>query len=196
MDTDYAVIQLNSRQFIVKNNSLLKVDRITTESPVKVLLTSVEDKLVIGEPYVESAGVTLEILEQKKDKKINVSRFRNKSRYRKHKGFRQPISLIKVVSINSTGAVKIIDKTEKEDRPASTVKTQPKQEPRKGEEVKIDKVETDKKISELDLSENAIKNLSEAGYKTISDLKKAKKEDLLAIKGFGEKAVDKILKSI
>ena len=38
--------------------------------------------------------------------------------------------------------------------------------------------------------------LHEAGYKTVEDLKKASKEDLLAVKGIGKKTLEKILEAI
>jgi small subunit ribosomal protein S2 len=53
-----------------------------------------------------------------------------------------------------------------------------------------------KSIQELGLSERVVKSLMEAGIDTISKLRLTSKEELLAVKGIGAKAVDEILKSV
>lgn len=93
---DLAVIRLNGKQFTVKNDSVVKLDRVAKEAGVEVLLWQEGETLEIGTPVLADRTVKFEILEDKLDKKINVSRFKAKSRYRKHKGHRQPISVIKV----------------------------------------------------------------------------------------------------
>ncbi len=53
-----------------------------------------------------------------------------------------------------------------------------------------------KKIVDLGLTARVEKALLEAGYKTLDDLTGKDREELLSIKGVGEKAVDEILKAI
>lgn len=93
---DLAVIRLNGKQHTVKSGSILKLDRISKDAGVEVLLWQEGDVLEIGTPVLADRKVEFSILEDKLDKKINVSRFKAKSRYRKHKGHRQPISVVKV----------------------------------------------------------------------------------------------------
>jgi len=97
--TTFAIIEIGSKQYLVKQNELLKVDRVTDDVSVNVLLAKVSDKLEIGEPYVNGVGVQIELLEDKKDKKVSIRRFKSKSRYRRNVGHRQPISLLKVTQI-------------------------------------------------------------------------------------------------
>lgn len=88
----FAIIEINDKQYTVRENDVLKVDRVS-EPKMSVLMVSNDGDFISD---TSNFGIELEILEDKKDKKITVSRFRNKSRYRKNKGFRQPISLVKV----------------------------------------------------------------------------------------------------
>lgn len=53
-----------------------------------------------------------------------------------------------------------------------------------------------KSISELGLSSSIEKNLQEAGINTVSDIVSKTKEDLMEVKGIGEKTAEKILESI
>lgn len=95
---DLAVIRLGGKQFTVKNGTILKIDRMAKEAKAEVLLWQEGDKIEIGTPVLKDHAVKLERLEDKLDKKVNVSRFKAKSRYRKHKGFRQPISVVRVTA--------------------------------------------------------------------------------------------------
>ncbi|MBI2453255.1 S1 RNA-binding domain-containing protein [Candidatus Peregrinibacteria bacterium] len=71
---------------------------------------------------------------------------------------------------------------------------EPKDEKTK-EETK--EVSEDMAVKELKgISGKISESLEKAGYKTVSDLKKAKKEDLIALDGIGEKTVEKILSLI
>lgn len=96
---NFVVIELNTKQYLVGLQDELKVDRVNEKSALNILLSNVGGELVIGEPYVTDVGVKLEVIENKKDKKISVRRFKSKSRYRKNKGHRQPISMVKVKEI-------------------------------------------------------------------------------------------------
>lgn len=95
---DLAVIRLNGKQHTVKNGSILKLDRVSKDTGVEVLLWQEGKTVEIGTPVLADRSVKFEVLEDKLDKKINVSRFKAKSRYRKHKGHRQPISVIKIAN--------------------------------------------------------------------------------------------------
>ncbi len=56
--------------------------------------------------------------------------------------------------------------------------------------------EESKSVEDLGLSARIVKSLNDSKIKTVSDLKEKSKEDLLALKGVGEKAVEEILKAI
>ena len=100
--TDFAVIEINSKQFIVKEGEVFNVDSLSSDDEVKVLLAQMGEELLIGEPYLENVGVQITVRENKKDRKVSVRRFKSKSRYRKNKGHRQPISVIEVSKISKS----------------------------------------------------------------------------------------------
>jgi len=65
----------------------------------KVLFYKDEEREMVGVPDLPGVKVETEKVEDKKDKKVEIRRYRAKSRYRKKRGHRQPVTLIKVKSI-------------------------------------------------------------------------------------------------
>lgn len=59
------------------------------------------DDVKVGSPVVEGAKVSAEVLDQKKDKKIVIFKFKAKKNYRKKKGHRQPYTLVKIEKIDA-----------------------------------------------------------------------------------------------
>ena len=107
----YAIIGLNGKQYQVQEGQNLKVDSLRQEegkliSPERVLLLSDEEGILVGEPGLDSVDVSLKVTSNLKDKKISVRRYRSKSRYRKSKGHRQPITTLVVSSISRAPAGK------------------------------------------------------------------------------------------
>jgi len=104
--TIQAVIELAGHQYLVTEGQTLSVDKhldtpegktITVD---QVLLVAQDDKATIGAPAVKGASVTLKVDSLGKGKKIDVSRFRAKSRYRRKSGHRQPQTALTVTKIN------------------------------------------------------------------------------------------------
>jgi len=103
--TKYAIIQLSGKQFKVQENDEFLVDRIETEpgkelTIAEVLLVNDGKKIAVGTPFVDKAAVTIKVIEEIRDKKIRVAKYKAKSRYRRVQGHRQEKSLVQVVSIN------------------------------------------------------------------------------------------------
>lgn len=103
----YAIIQIQGKQFKVTEGQVFTTDRIT-DSEVgskitvsDVLLVADEKTTKVGTPTVKDASVTLEVVEHKKGKKINVLKYKSKSKYRKQYGHRQHQSALKVVKIKA-----------------------------------------------------------------------------------------------
>ncbi len=95
---DYAVIRLGGRQFKVQEGTKIKIER-QQELNADVVLVSLNGEVVVGTPVLTDYTVQLEKLEDTRDRKIRIGRFRAKSRYRKVKGHKQPISIIEVKGI-------------------------------------------------------------------------------------------------
>lgn len=94
---EHAIIKLNGKQYIVNKGSLMKLDRVNSETLVETLVYSNDKDVFLGEPILADFGVEFQIIEDKKDAKISVRRFKSKSKYRKEHGHRQPISIVKVI---------------------------------------------------------------------------------------------------
>ena len=100
-----ATIKTQGRQFTVSEGDVLKVNAYPeTKAGDSV---DINEVLMIGEgsdsrfgaPLVEGASVKVTILENKKDKKIVVFKKKRRQGYKKRRGHRQHLSVIKVESI-------------------------------------------------------------------------------------------------
>ncbi len=97
----YAIAEIGGKQHKIEEGKIYKFDRFNGKID-KVLAFTQDDSFQVGEPYLEKVKINTEVVEEKKDKKIQILRYRAKSRYRKSKGHRQPISYIKVLQINAS----------------------------------------------------------------------------------------------
>ena len=95
-----AIVLINSKQYKVQEGQILILDRVGEDSLVKTLFYRDNEKVLVGNPFLSNIGVKIKILENLKDKKVLVGRFKAKSRYNKLKGHRQPISKILIERIN------------------------------------------------------------------------------------------------
>ncbi len=89
---------------MVKESQEVVVDRLegkeNGEIPLEILATFDEDKKAIelGKPVLEEKGKA-KLIKHFKGEKIRVARFKSKVRYRKVRGFRPSLSLIKIIKI-------------------------------------------------------------------------------------------------
>ncbi len=109
-----AVLEINDKQFIVSENDIFKIDSITDDPSVKVLLYSDGKTTEVGQPVLEGYGAKIEILDAYKDSKVTVRRYKSKSRYRKNKSHRQPVTDIKIIDFGKTIKNEIVTKTAEE----------------------------------------------------------------------------------
>jgi len=100
-----AIIKTGGKQYLVKPNQILKIEKIgnVKRGDVitfdKVLLTFDDKVLTIGMPYVENAKVIADVLEAKRDRKILVRKYKSKTRYHKTFGHRQPFIRVQINNI-------------------------------------------------------------------------------------------------
>lgn len=98
-----AVIQTGGKQYLVKENDEIFVDRLAGEKDSETelaILAIINDgeTIELGDPLLTSSA-KVKILEQQKADKIRVARFKSKVRYRKVKGYRHQLSKIKILKI-------------------------------------------------------------------------------------------------
>lgn len=108
--TKYAVVNTGGKQYLVKENDEIIIDRINGNSAseksktVKVDIDKLaefddeKDSFQIGTPILKEK-VSGEIVTQLKGDKIRVAKFKAKVRYRKVTGFRARLTKIKIIKI-------------------------------------------------------------------------------------------------
>lgn len=101
----YAIIQTGGKQYKVNEGLLLKVEKLEAEAGDKLVLDQVlmlndeNGNVKIGNPLLAGARVTVEVIEQGKDKKVVVYKYKKRKNYRRKQGHRQPFTKIKVEKI-------------------------------------------------------------------------------------------------
>jgi large subunit ribosomal protein L21 len=110
----YVVLKIGTRQYTVRENEVFEVERQEKPVSADVLFYSDGAKTLLGDPVLKDVSVKLVVVSEKRERKIRVNRFKAKSRYRKGKGHRQSLSIIKVGSISLGGekAEKTVQKPE------------------------------------------------------------------------------------
>lgn len=102
--TKLAVVKTGGKQYLVKEDQELVVDHLegkqNAEIALEVLATFDEDKKTteLGKPSLKEKAKA-KLIEHFKGEKIRVARFKSKVRYRKVRGFRPSLSLIKIIKI-------------------------------------------------------------------------------------------------
>jgi large subunit ribosomal protein L21 len=102
----FAVIATGGKQYKVQVGDIVKIEKLSDESKEgdkvvfdKVLLVDNAGVTAVGAPYVAGAKVTAEIAEIGRDPKITVIHYKQKSKYFKKYGHRQPYAKVKIASI-------------------------------------------------------------------------------------------------
>ena len=98
----YAVIKYQGHQYKVAEGQELLIDKLLDKSEPEVLLFVDNGKTKIGKPVLKDVKVKVKVLsELEKGEKIDIYKFKAKSRYRRHTGFRPQYTklLIEKISI-------------------------------------------------------------------------------------------------
>lgn len=96
----YVVLKVQGHQYKVSAGEEFLVDKIEGEVNPLVMLVVDGENVSVGKPVLEKAKVKLTVIGQEKGEKIDVFKYKAKSRYRKHTGFRPQLTRLKVDSIN------------------------------------------------------------------------------------------------
>ena len=101
----FVVIETGGKQYKVAVGETLKIEKLTgfKQGDVvtfdKVLLQDDGSKTEVGMPYIAGAKVQAEITEEGRGQKIEVIKYKAKSRYFKLRGHRQPYMKVKIAKI-------------------------------------------------------------------------------------------------
>ncbi len=102
----YAVIQTGGKQYRISPGDQIEVERLEGEEGDlvelnSVLLASDGQEVKVGTPFLEGSKVLARIIRQGKGKKIVVFKYKRRKNYRRKKGHRQLLSLLRIEKIES-----------------------------------------------------------------------------------------------
>ncbi|MEK6274999.1 MAG: 50S ribosomal protein L21 [Actinomycetota bacterium] len=99
--TDYAIISLGGKQYRVREGEKLLVDRVKTDEGK----TFHPDILFAGgdgkADFKPKEQVTAKVLEHVKGEKIRIGKYRKRTGYRRHNGYRSSLTQIEITSIGA-----------------------------------------------------------------------------------------------
>lgn len=103
----YAVIRTGGKQYKILEGDVIGVERLLANGDKnitfsEVLLYVVDNVIKLGNPIVDGVLVKGIIVDEKKQKKIRVLRFKSKVRYRRVTGHRQILSMVQIQEIGSS----------------------------------------------------------------------------------------------
>src|SRR3989338_1587470 len=108
-EDEFAVIFTGGKQYKVSKGGFVSIEKIKTKGTEyakgdkisfdKVLLVDDGKNTTIGTPYIKGAKVDAEITEIGRARKILIIKYKQKSRYLRRNGHRQPFFRVKITSI-------------------------------------------------------------------------------------------------
>lgn len=109
---DLAVIKTGGKQFVVEKGDTISIEKLGRRSGTvelkqgdevvfnEVLMTDDGKNVTLGTPHIKGAKVTASVVRVGREKKIDVVKYKAKSRYLKRRGHRQPFIQVKIESIS------------------------------------------------------------------------------------------------
>jgi large subunit ribosomal protein L21 len=100
----YAVIKTGGKQYTVAPGDEIRFEKLSGQAGDTVvfdniLLTSDENGVNVGKPFVGDYTVTGKIVRHGRDKKVLVFKYKRRKGYRRKNGHRQAFSLVKIENI-------------------------------------------------------------------------------------------------
>ena len=100
----FAVIRIGGKQYRVSEGEEILVDKLIDPKKIilEVLLFVEGDKVEVGTPVLNKAKVTVKVLtEVEKGEKIDIFKYKAKSRERRHVGFRPQYTRLLIEKISN-----------------------------------------------------------------------------------------------
>lgn len=97
----YAVIKTGGKQYLVHEDDVVSVEKLDAEvgssiEVAPVLAVSNGEQLIVGNPTLEGASITAEVLEHYRGKKIVSFKKKRRKGYRRKVGHRQDLTRLKI----------------------------------------------------------------------------------------------------
>lgn len=119
----YAIIEVGGKQYRVREGERLLVDRLRLEDGASFSPTV----LLVGggdEPVLDPRGgeVTATVIGAVKGPKIRIGKYRKRTGYRRHTGFRASLTQIEIASIGAKPSRRAAPRTKEREAPADDVR--------------------------------------------------------------------------
>ncbi|MEE8577581.1 MAG: 50S ribosomal protein L21 [candidate division Zixibacteria bacterium] len=100
----YALFQLSGFQYRAEEGASIEVPRQSAATGEKielneVLLVSKDDEPLVGTPFVEGASIEAEVLSHDQADKVEIYKYKRRTKYRRRQGHRQDFTRIKINKI-------------------------------------------------------------------------------------------------
>jgi large subunit ribosomal protein L21 len=100
----FAIIETGGKQYLVSPGDKIQVEKLVGEKDAvitfdKVLATFTDKDYSLGKPLVSGAAVEAKVLKQGRGKKIEVLKYKAKSKYRRKIGHRQSYTEVEITSV-------------------------------------------------------------------------------------------------
>ena len=100
----YAIIRAGGKQYRVKEGDTIHLELVPAEAGEKVVLGEVlfvggDGEPRLGAPLVDKAQVVGTVLEQGRDRKVRVFKYKKRKHYRRTRGHRQSFTTLRIDSI-------------------------------------------------------------------------------------------------
>ena len=101
----YAIVNINGIQTKVSPDAVVDVPLLAGE-PGKtltfdqVLLLADGDRISVGQPYLDGAALTVEVVEHFRGPKVKIFKFKRRHDYRRRRGYRDERTRLRVTSIS------------------------------------------------------------------------------------------------
>lgn len=120
----YAIIETGGKQYRVQEGDVISVEKLNVKAGDKVefdkvLVLSNEGDLKVGAPYIDGVSAFGEVVENGKQKKVIIFKYKAKKDFRKKQGHRQPYTMVKIESLGSAAPKKEATTTSSDEKKVS-----------------------------------------------------------------------------
>ena len=96
--SNFAIFQTGGKQYRVQAGDVIKVEKLNADGTVEF-----DQVLILGDrvgaPFVDGARVVAQVVEQKRAPKVLVFKKKRRQNYRRTRGHRQHITVLKITEI-------------------------------------------------------------------------------------------------
>jgi len=101
-----AVIKTGGKQYKVSEGDKIKIEKLENKEGENIVFSEVlllenGKEILIGTPFLKDAKVKAKVLQQGKNEKVIIFKYKPKKRYKVKKGHRQPFTEVEITEIKA-----------------------------------------------------------------------------------------------